>query len=232
MKKYDCIIVEGDSYSARSEQHMVYSDFLSSISNHNHILNYAVSGSSNKRIFRSALERVQDAKKNYQHILCIVAYSFLNRKEVWYLDSNPNVLQKTYGSIHSKMVTATWINDYDQQNYKKYMALEDFDNTHLHLTHFYDELYMFYNTLENIGCDYFILSGADNSDQYYKRNKQYIDDLQSFQKCKQNKNIIDMANFSISNFAIENKINSDSTGHLTQKGHKIFAEYIRDELNL
>lgn len=223
MKKYDCIIVEGDSYSAKRKNHLVYSDFLSTMTDNNHVLNFAVEGSTNKRIFRSALEQSVIAKKQFDRVLCIIGYSFVHRKEIWYTGNDETALNRCY---NGKLITATWLNETD---YKKTVSLSDL-NDNLVYTHFFDELFMFYNSLENIGCDYYIFSAAEN--RFPKYDVQFIQSLPNYKACKENSKIVPIENFCIKDFAKVKKLNTGRYGHLDEQGHKIFAKHLIKEINL
>jgi len=216
---YDCIIVNGDSYTAETTEHMVYSQYISATSDHHHVLNYAMAGSSNRRIFRSTLEQVLQAKKDFNNILCIVGYSFLHRKEIWYEGNDQDVLNKCYDT---KMITASWLDE----NIPTFYELND----NLVLTQFYDDMFMFYNTLENLNCKYYIFSAAENI--FSMHDKNHLENLYTYKMCKSNENIVPMGSFCIKQFAESKQMTKNNTGHMTQQGHREFAKHLIKELDL
>ena len=217
--KYDCIIVNGDSYTAETPDHMVYSQYISATSSHHHVLNFALAGASNRRIFRSTLDQVIKAKKDFNNILCIVGYSFLHRKEIWYEGNDQDVLKKCYDT---KMITSSWVSN-------KIAPINEL-NDNLVVTHFYDDLYMFYNTLENIGCNYYIFSAAENV--FSKYDKIHLQNLYTYKACSSNKKIIPMRDFCIKGFALSKNLPTNSTGHMDHRGHREFAKHLIKELDL
>lgn len=217
--KYDCIIVNGDSYTAETYEHMVYSQYISETSDHHHVLNYAMAGCGNKRIFRSTVEAVAQAKKDFSNILCIIGYSFLHRKEIWYEGNDEKLLARCY---NTRLITSSWLNDDIPTIYEL--------NDNLVLTQFYDDLFMFYNTLENLNCKYYIFPGAQNL--FCIKYKKYLENLYTYQMCKSNVNIVPMESFCIANFARSKNLPTKFTGHMNQQGHREFAKHLIKELDL
>jgi hypothetical protein len=108
----DCLIVNGDSYSAPHPKCAVYGNFLA---NHYEIPihNFAVPGSSNDRILRSTVHYVEQMTKQNIHPFVILGWSFLHRLEVWYHGNDANTIAAAPDQIadHTQMrlVTANWI---------------------------------------------------------------------------------------------------------------------------
>jgi len=75
------LYVNGDSYSAPDEKFKVYSEILGeklSVP----VVNDAMAGSSNDRIFRTTLEYISSLGDD-EKPLVIIGFSFLTREETW-----------------------------------------------------------------------------------------------------------------------------------------------------
>ena len=110
--KYDCIIINGDSYSAPTE-HKVYSDFLSeqlAIP----VKNFAVAGSSNARILRTSIEYVNEVKQKYQNPLVIIGWTFIRRLEIWYSGTHQKLLTQIPDHSDSRFVSLDWLSVYNE----------------------------------------------------------------------------------------------------------------------
>lgn len=81
------VYVNGCSY-AKNIDGKVYSDFLSEIYKCNSI-NASLAGSSNTRIIRSSMRDLIELKKN-NDIVAVISLSFLNRIELWDIESKQN----------------------------------------------------------------------------------------------------------------------------------------------
>ena len=86
---FDCVLINGDSYSAKNNNHRVYSDFLQEQLGLP-VYNIAYPGSSNQRIIRSTLENLH----HYKNPLVLIGWSFIRRMEVWYYGTKQSVLNR------------------------------------------------------------------------------------------------------------------------------------------
>ena len=117
MTKFDCIFINGDSYSAEkgylclADKDKVYGNFLSRILNIP-VKNVAIPGSSNDRILRSSIEYINDLKQQYQNPLVIIGWSFIRRIEVWYYGDDTKILKNVPDikfNEHSKLCTLDFL---------------------------------------------------------------------------------------------------------------------------
>jgi hypothetical protein len=227
MNKYDSIYINGDSYSAPIADQLVYGDYLKT-SLDIEVVNRARRGSSNHRIFRTSLEDLSD--KN--NCLAIIGLSFITRDETWYEGNDPDIQSNipdtdTYSA--TRLITLDYLMEYDSWQKIKDNIVDM--NVNRQLTHFYTNLFMFANTLENLGIDYFIFSAADNQD-WRKANWPFITSLKTTQWCSANKNIHQLHKFCIPKFAQENNLPTNSTGHLYADGHEMFSKYLIDTIKM
>ena len=232
MTKFDCIFINGDSYS---EQRMLdtprYGDFLSQMLGNIPVKNLAKGGSTNDRILRSSIEHIYKLKQEYQNPLIIIGWTFIRRSEVWYYGKNTdsNVLQSIpdiSDNPHSRLCTLDWlINIKEATTQQKLSYLE---NAHIHkaLTDFYTNLYLFANLLESQNLNYIFFSAANNMD-CPTANFPFIDKLFQTTWVNQNTNICNLHEFCITNWAKENDPEAHPvTGHLSTVGHEKFAHYL------
>jgi hypothetical protein len=216
------LYVNGDSYSARSNNFSVYDKFVAEKLNLNYI-NKAIPGSSNARIFRDTLEDCISflSQQIIPHV--ILGLSFVTRDEVWRDDADEQLLRKFNNSL-GKFVTVDYFGKEQLSTEEIYRIIDSNINTQM--VHFYTELYMLINTFENLNIPYFIFSAADNED-FKRLNWIYLKSLSMFKSILQNKNILDLHEFNIPAWAKKNKILTTESGHLLGADeHKIFAEYL------
>jgi len=232
MKKYDHIYVNGDSYSARMTNQQVYSDFLRKRLQQ-FVINQAVIGSNNNRIFRTSIEsliKLRQASPDNE-ILAIIGISFVTRDEIWYEDNDQKILSKIPDLNHypeSKLITADFLLSDNMWSTAKAILLDL--NINRQLTHFYTNLFMFVNTLKMYNIDYLIFSGANN-ENWGNAQWNYLKSLEMFKICGTDSNIIDLHKFSIPKFAETNNIATTSTGHLLEDGHEKFSQFLLDKLD-
>jgi len=232
MKKYDNVYINGDSYSAPTGKHLVYSDFIAQELNVP-VINQSVPGSNNYRIFRTSVESLLSARQEspISNMLAIIGLSFVTRDEIWYEDSEQTLLNKIPDLDiypYSKLLTSDFLLDN-----KGWSATRDIIvdlNINRQLTHFYTSLFMFVNTLENHNIDYIIFSAADNSD-WRNADWNFLKSLEVFNQCNRNSNIIDLHTFNIRAFAKERNLTTTSTYHLFEDGHKEFGRFLLDKIN-
>lgn len=230
---YDCLVVNGDSYSASRKEHLVYADFLA-----NHfdipVYNYAQSGSNNDRISRSSIEYLLDIKQHHNKILFVTGWSFIRRLEVWYYGSNNQVVDRIHdrSTGDTKLVTLDLLLDLNEATVEQKCLINEDSFIHKNLVDFYHNLYTFGHWLESQDIDYFWFSGALNTDCPIHAFP-YIQSLKQVQWVAQNPKIHQLHEFCIMKWAKDNDPNSHPvTGHLSECGHQKFADYILDKLNL
>ena len=56
--------------------------------------------------------------------------------------------------------------------------------------------------------------------------------MEVYKSINSNINIINLNQFNIPNWGIENKVKQTPTGHLLQDGHELFAKFLIDRLSL
>jgi hypothetical protein len=228
---FDCILVNGDSYSAKDNGHQVYADFLQE-----HlgmpVYNIARSGSNNQRITRSTLEKIHQ----YKNPLVLIGWSFINRIEVWYYGHNPDIIQNLIPdqditldvTKRPKFITLDHLIARNEATLEQKCLINDNFFVHKQLTDFYTNLYMFAHTLESMDIPYKFFSAACNTESPINCFP-YIESLNQVQWCTQNKNFYKLHDFCIPGWAKENDPDSHPiTGHLSEHGHKKFASFLQE----
>jgi hypothetical protein len=228
MNTYDCILINGDSYSAPCN-HKVYGNFLSE-----HfgvpVKNFAIPGSNNWRILRSSIEYLQEVKSEYQNPLVIIGWSFIRRLEVWYYGNNQQLLNQIPDSKDSRFVTLDRVINSGEATLEQKALINEDLFIHKQLMDFYTNLYMFAHLLESQNLSYVFFSGARNTDCPIHCFP-YIHSLEQVKWVEKNTNIFKLHDFCIANWAIENNLAYNSvTGHLTEKGHEKFANFLLDTM--
>lgn len=227
---HDCIIVNGDSYSAKTH-HKVYSDFVESDTNIP-VINLAVAGSNNQRIARSTIEKLIEVKEKYKNPLVIVAWSFIRRIEVWYYGHNPGVISKIPDRVdapdhlQSRLITLDMLVNLGHATLEQKCLVNEDLFVHKHLIDFYTMLYSFAHTIQSLGADLFCFSAAKNTD-IPVHSFPYIESLRQVQWCQQQPNIHKLHDFCIKDWAELNDPHRNAvTGHLGEDGHRKFANEI------
>jgi hypothetical protein len=231
--KYDCIIVNGDSYSAvpRKNPHKTYSDFLSD-SLGIPVINYAREGSNNKRIVRSTVEYLFDIQSQYQNPLVIIGWSFVRRQEVWYYGTNKELIQRMLDNSESRLITLDFLLNANEATLEQKAMLLPDAQIHKALTDFYTDLYMLSNCLKGQNIDYFWFSAARNTDCPINCFP-YINSLKQVSAVTADPNIFKLHDFCIMDWGKENDTDADPvTGHLSPNGHKKFANWLIETLAL
>lgn len=237
---FDCIYINGDSFSASNKEHLVYGDYLSeklSIP----VVNQAVIGTNNDRITRSTIEHIGDLKQ-YRNPLIIVGWSYIRRQEVWYYGEDEHIIKKYVPDQDNKLhiddikqprlLTLEWLIKTGKIREQEKYYIKDYNEVHKELVDFYTNLYMFAHTLQFHGLSYFIFSAAKNTDCGVE-NFPYINSLSHVDWCKHNPKIWRLHDFSIPEWAEKNDPNCDPvTKHLSQEGHRKFADLIWDNIQL
>jgi hypothetical protein len=222
---YDCIIINGDSYSAPTIHHKVYGDFLSKKLGIP-VKNFAIPGSNNQRILRSSIEYLQKVKSEYQNPLVIIGWSFVRRIEVWYYGNNKKLLNAIPDSEHSRFVTLDRIINAGEATLEQKALINEDLFIHKQLMDFYTNLYMFAHLLESQNLSYVFFSGAKNTDCPIHCFP-YINSLEQVNWVANNPNIFKLHEFCVMHWAKENDTECHPvTGHLSESGHEKFADFI------
>lgn len=222
--KYDCIFINGDSYSAPNN-HKVYGDFLSEKFNVP-VKNFALPGSNNQRILRSSIEYLNELKSEYKNPLVIIGWSFIRRIEVWYYGNNEKLLRTMPDSAQSRLITLDRVIGAGEATLEQKALINEDLFVHKQLIDFYTNLYMFAHTLESQNLSYLFFSAARNTDCPIHCFP-YINSLSQVQWIANNKNVYKLHEFCIMNWAKEHDNDSHPvTGHLSELGHKKFAELL------
>lgn len=232
--KYDCILVNGDSYTAKSKffHDKTYSDFLSEKLGIP-VKNVAVRGSSNNRLTRSSIEYIHELRENHQTPLVLIGWSFVHRIEVWYEGTKKEILN-TIPDIEinpkSKLITLDWMFEAKEATLEHKVLIEGYSRVQKPLTDFYTNLYMFGNLLESMNLKYCFFSAADNS-QNSVHYWPHVHTQKHAQWVINNPNIFKLHEFSIFKWAKENDPEcSPVSGHLSERGHEKFADFIIENL--
>jgi hypothetical protein len=216
------IYINGDSYSAEHVGQISYSSFIANIIDIP-VINHAASGSCNDRIFRTTLEYCANLKQN-QRPLIIIGFSFIAREEIWVEN-----IAKYSGRIKdhpgSQLVTSDWVEKVDELT--RHAIIDQ--NINKQVIHFYTKLFMFVHTLKSMDLPYYIFSAANNTD-YRNLNWDSLKNLQIFQQVSQDPNIINLHKFNIGEWAKDNHLNTTPTCHLYEDGHKMFADYLLENV--
>jgi len=229
---FDCVLINGDSYSAKTPYHLVYGDFLQEQLGLP-VYNIAVPGSNNQRIIRSTLENLH----LYKNPLVLIGWSFIRRIEVWYYGTKKSVLNRipdvdanSDSSKHPKFVTLDFLVQENEATLEQKCLINDDLFVHKQLTDFYTNLYMFAHTLECMQIQYRFFSAAKNTEIPISCFP-YVESLHQVQWCANNKNFYHLHDFCFLNWAKENDANAHPvTGHLSVDGHKKFTSLLQEEI--
>ena len=229
--KYDCIVVNGDSYSAPDPSIQVYSEWLSTKLNIP-VKNFSAIGCSNQRILRSSIEYVNQVKADYSNPLILIGWSFVHRLEVWYPGNNEEIVGRIPDkslSPESKLITLDWVLNSKEATIE-HKALVNDVQLPKQLTDFYTNLYMFGQLLESMNIDYRFFSAANNTNcsiNYYP----HLQSLAQVQWVAHNPRIHKLHSFCIPRWAKENDPDRNvQTGHLSKLGHEKFADFVLTNL--
>jgi hypothetical protein len=235
MPKFDCIFINGDSYSAPKGK--VYGDFLSE-QLQIPVKNYAVAGSNNHRILRSSIEYLNQIKSEFQNPLVIIGWSFIRRLEVWYYGNSQKIIQAIPDknnldvSQQPRFITLNFLLKSGEATVEQKSLINEDLFVHKQLTDFYTDLYMFGHFLESQNLSYLFFSAARNTDCPINCFP-YIDSLAQVQWVSNNPKIYRLHEFCILDWAKTNDPESHPvTGHLSEKGHKMFAQFLQQNLLL
>jgi hypothetical protein len=229
MSNFDCIFINGDSYSAPKQNDKVYADFLADRMKIP-VINLAISGSNNDRITRSSIESIEQLKTQYRNPLIIIGWSFIRRLEVWYYGNKLTVLDRVPDSDQSRFITLDHLINANEATVEQKCLVNGDFFIHKQLMNFYTNLYTFAHTLESQNLSYIFFSGAKNTDCSINCFP-YIESLSQVQWVANNKKIYKLHEFCIMHWAKENDPDSrPDTGHLSTAGHEQFAQFILNNM--
>lgn len=229
MKNFDCIFINGDSYSAPVHKQLTYGDFLQE-KFQIPLFNHALIGSNNHRILRSSIEYIHALKQNYQNPLIIIGWSFIRRLEVWYYGHNQKLINCVPDSPESRFFTLDRIIDAGEATLEQKALVNEDLFIHKQLMDFYTDLYMFANLLESSNLSYLFFSAAKNTDCPIHCFP-YLNSLYQVQWVKTNPHIYKLHDFCVLNWAKENDPNCHSvTGHLSVNGHEKFSNFLLENM--
>lgn len=231
---YDCIIVNGDSYSARTHG-PVWADALGKKLNIP-VVNLSTEGCRNDRILRSTLEYLETS--TFVCPLVIIGWSFVTRIEVWYPGNNQHLLSKAPDNKDRdpdqqlRFLTLTWITrDHPKEvtdEYKNLVALPtDYHKTVVDL---YLKIFLLTEYMKNRNIDYFMFSGALN-DEWHINDLKPATDYSFCQSVANDPKIYPLHDFSISQWAREHDPECSDTFHLSPQGHIQFADHLTQLMN-
>ena len=218
------IFINGDSYSAEGTDVVPYSTFLEQRSKIP-VINFARSGSSNDRIFRTTLEYCLNLNST-QRPLILAGFSFVTREESW-VDDIVKYASRIKDYPGSKFVSTDWIENRHLDNVTRHLIIDQ--NINKQMIYFYTKLYMFTQTLKSLGFPYFLFSAANNKD-FKKLDWSSLTNLNIYQQVQADPSIFDLHNFNIPVWATENGIQTTRTGHLYTNGHEIFSEFLYSKI--
>lgn len=234
---YDTIYVNGDSHSQKRSEYKVYSDFLSELYPNANVINNALWGSNNIRIFRKSTE---DLLATSGKTLAVIGFSFVTREEFWYNGDYPvphiyekntfdfpinrNLVDKLgFDTTLHHMYWQETVSDYDDPDIKN-MIVNKHHNPTKNLTDFIFNLVNFTGFLKSQNIDYLLFRGSLEQDLELI-NWDFIKSTNAWKYIQQDQKILDL-DFSIPRFAYENNLSTDDLGHLLEDGHKKFTEFL------
>jgi hypothetical protein len=230
---FDCLFLNGDSYSAPDSNKTIYGDFLSRALEVP-LINKSVPGSNNDRIMRSSVEIITDLIQQGKTPMVVLGLSFIRRLEVWYYGNNKNLLSKIPdrdpdSSNNLQLITLDHLMHTNEiTSDQKALFLETTDTLHKRLVDFYMNLFFFCHWIEKMNLPYFVFSPASNMDcTTFSLN---ISGLKFIDWCQNNPRIWKLTDFCFKDWAQHNDADAESTGHLSTVGHKKFASLLFTEL--
>jgi hypothetical protein len=218
------LYVNGDSYSALSTKFKVYSEILGeklSVP----VVNEAMPGSSNDRIFRTTLEYVATLSPDTNPFI-VIGFSFITREEIW-IDNIAKYKNRIKDYPTSQFISAGWLESTDINESIQHLIIDQ--NINKQTVNFYTKLYMLTSLLKGLSIPYFMFSAARNTD-YKNLNHDSLNNLSMYQKICQDSNILNFQTFNIPQWANDNNIKTTGSGHLLEDGHIKFAEYLQTKI--
>jgi hypothetical protein len=228
MNQFDCIFINGDSYSQEITNSKVYANYIGEAFDLP-VINKAVAGSSNKRILRSSVEYINELLANGKTPLVIIGWSFIRRIEVWYYGNSRSILNKIpdkKNAAYLKTITLDWLVDSKEMTLAYKSLINNDLEIHKALLDFYLDLYLLKNFLQSKNLNYLFFSAARNTDCPLNcfpdiTTQNFVTDVAADSK------IYKLHEFCIMNWAFENDSECHSvTGHLSENGHKSFSKFL------
>lgn len=227
----DCLILGGDSYSAPLN-FPVYSDLLAERLGIP-LYNLAVPGSSNDRILRSTLEKFNEISNTHRKPMVIIGWSFLHRIEVWYHGNNEKVISRAPDQFSNgsqlRFLSMNWIPD-DEISPSTKDFLTAVDTIDKKIIDWYLHLFLLSTLLKYEKISYLFFSAANNQD-FPIQGFPALRDFSFVQQVIADPNIYNLDSFCIPQWAGINDTECDQkTGHLSNKGHQKFANFLLDKI--
>jgi hypothetical protein len=237
------ILFNGDSYTAKND-FMSYSDVVQKNLPGVDVKNIALAGSSNNRIFESTIEHLARYKDTYKEIVCVIGYSFIcDRFEVasqqdLFTDTERKFYDNDYGfnlnwnnrinkhedEMYPKFITSSFLDGMTE----KILRIPELTDPNLLSLSFYNDLYMFVNTLENLNIKYFVFSAATNN-LVNGEKPDFLNRLQVKKYLDENKNVL--INASMKKFGSEMGLELSNTYHIQhEKDFQTFGSYITNQI--
>ena len=241
MKSWNMILVNGDSYSALTPKHRVYSEFMAEQLQID-CDNLSRIGSNNDRIIRSTIEAVLHHVALGRRPLLILGTSYVTRQEVWAGDLEPDLLdtspqeaqrlwsmvQESYPIVGSNdqilpTITLDWISDRSQwrQQFRHQVTYEY--SAHKRLLDNYVMLFLLTRFLQSLQVPYIVFSAADNS-AWSLNNYPAISHLSAVKSVLADPHVIEMHTNCVKFWAQQHDADCNpQTGHLSESGHRKYA---------
>lgn len=238
------ILFNGDSYTAADDVKPSYSDTVRDYFLDYDVVNIALSGSSNNRIFKSSIEHLLRYKTQYKEIIFVCGYSFIHerfevadqrklfekRQKLYYNNDYGfelkwnKYINKHEDEIYPKFITSGFLDGITE----KLIRIREISDPSLLCSNFYNNLYMFISTLENLNIKYFIFSAATNN-VVLGENLDFLNKLQVKKSLGSNKNV--MLNSSMKKFGQELNMELTDTFHIQYKhDFEKFGNYIIEQI--
>lgn len=230
---FDCLFVNGDSYSAPYPDKTTYGEFLSQALEVP-LINKSISGSNNDRIMRSSVEIITDLLQQGKTPMVVIGLSFIRRIEVWYYGNNKNILSKIPDRDPNRpsnlqLITLNHLMHTNEiTSDQKALFIETTDTLHKRLVDFYMNLFLFCHWVEKMNLPYFVFSPASNT--HCTTFSLNIAGLKFIDWCQNNPRIWKLTDFCFKDWAQHNDADAESTGHLSTAGHQKFASLLLTEL--
>lgn len=228
MLNIDCLIANGDSYSAPigwPEQLASRLDVT--------CYNLSVIGSSNDRILRTTIESVEKYISQNLKPYVIIGWSFIQRTEIWYHGPDERIIRRGRQSNlnqSSRLVTADWIpdNELSQQIKEMIASVEAIDKK---IIDWYTDIFLLSRYLRAHAINYVFFSAADNK-PFPINSWPDFKDLALVRNVNQDPGIYKLHDFCIPDYARKyDKDCKEPTGHLSAEGHKKFSDFMFDLIN-
>jgi hypothetical protein len=232
------------SFGAQGQGHRIYPEVVSDTLGA-HLINCGRSGSSNRRIIRTALRDLIKLKKEYNNISVLLGLTFIERTELWQpwlpaVDDDGHFstiivdYKKIDWSIHGLIKTIvpdihTLADARIQEYYKQWLIHYNPEST---ITDLLTDIIMFAGWAKNNNINYSIFSNVDvlpgNDKVGY--TSPFIESLRG--EIENDKNIINPWTFSFGGYALNAGLTPKDAaiykhhGHPGEEAHVLFAEFL------